>query len=87
MQQGLVVDLSTPLSLSAARLSIDHSLPLADSVMLATARGHEATLWTQDADFEGLEDVRLRFRSEKQTLRSLQNCTSYTISTTTYVNR
>ena len=58
MQQGLVVDLSTPLSLSAARLSIDHSLPLADSVMLATARAHEATLWSQDADFEGLEDVR-----------------------------
>ena len=58
MQQGLVVDLSTTLSLSAARLSIDHSLPLADSVMLATARAYEATLWTQDADFEGLEDVR-----------------------------
>ncbi len=58
MQQGFVVDLSTSLSLSAARLTIDHSLPLADSVMLATALAFEATLWTQDADFEGLQDVR-----------------------------
>ena len=58
MQQGLVVDLTAHLSLSAAKLSIDHQLPLADGVMLATARAHEATLWTQDADFEGLDDVR-----------------------------
>ena len=58
MQQGLVVDLSASLSLAAAKISIDHHLPLADSVILATARAHKATLWTQDADFEGLSDVR-----------------------------
>ena len=58
MQQGLVVDLSASLSLAAAKISIDHHLPLADSVILATARAHQATLWTQDADFEGLSDVR-----------------------------
>jgi predicted nucleic acid-binding protein len=33
-------------------------LPLADSVMLATAQAHAAGLWTQDADFAGLPGVR-----------------------------
>jgi len=62
MQQGQVVDLDAPLALAAAKLSADSKLPLADSVVLATARRHEATLWTQDADFEGLPDVRYRAR-------------------------
>jgi predicted nucleic acid-binding protein len=44
--------------LSAARLGADHKLPLADSVMLATAYQHDAVLWTQDRDFEGLKNVR-----------------------------
>ncbi len=57
MQQGKIVDLTSALSLSAARLSLEHQLPLVDSVILATARAFEATLWTQDADFEGLEGV------------------------------
>jgi len=52
------VDLDRALALEAARLSLEQSLPLADSIMLATARAHGATLWTQDADFEGLEGVR-----------------------------
>ena len=60
MQQGQVVDLDGPLALAAAKLSADSKLPLADSVVLATARQHEATLWTQDADFEGLPEVRYR---------------------------
>ena len=58
MQQGTVVDLSSALSLIAARISIEHRLPMADSIILATARAHEATLWTQDGDFEGLDGVR-----------------------------
>lgn len=60
MQQGALVELSAPLALSAATLSVQHRLPMADSVMYATARSHEATLWTQDADFEGLPRVRYR---------------------------
>lgn len=60
MQQGAVVDLSAPLALSAATLGVKHQLPLADSVMYATARAFDATLWTQDADFEGLPQVRYR---------------------------
>ena len=58
MHQGRVVDLDAPLALAAARLSAAERLPLADSVMLATARAIDATLWTQDSDFEGREAVR-----------------------------
>ena len=58
MQQGTVVQLTLPLALEAARTSASMGLPMADSVMLATARSFQATLWTQDADFEGIEGVR-----------------------------
>jgi predicted nucleic acid-binding protein len=57
MQQGMVVDLNTTLALSAAKLSVELRLPMADSVMLATARANKATLWTQDADFKNIEGV------------------------------
>lgn len=60
MQQGEVVDLTAPLALSAATLSVKHKLPVADSIMYATARAFAATLWTQDADFEHLPNVRFR---------------------------
>jgi predicted nucleic acid-binding protein len=62
MQQGTVVDLDAGLALNAARLSLDMKLPMADSVVLATARLHGATLWTQDSDFETLAGVRYRPR-------------------------
>ncbi len=65
MQQGQVVDLDSPLAVAAAKLSSDAKLPLADSVVLATARRHEATLWTQDADFDGLPGVRYRAKSRR----------------------
>lgn len=58
MHQGRVVELDGALALAAARLSVAKRLPLADSILLATARAHEATLWTQDADFEGRAGVR-----------------------------
>jgi len=58
MSQGRVVDLDAALSIAAARLSVAEKLPLADSVMLATARAFGATLWSQDADFKGLAGVR-----------------------------
>jgi predicted nucleic acid-binding protein len=60
MQQGTVVDLDARLAVTAARLSRDTGLPMADSVVLATARLHGATLWTQDADFKNLPEVRYR---------------------------
>ncbi|MCG3197521.1 MAG: type II toxin-antitoxin system VapC family toxin [Candidatus Omnitrophica bacterium] len=58
MRQGRVVDLDTALALSAAKLSVETGLPLADSVMLTTARRFRAILWTQDSDFQGIAGVR-----------------------------
>jgi predicted nucleic acid-binding protein len=58
MQQGRVIDLSVHLALAASRVSRAHGLPMADAIILATAREHDATLWTQDADFAGIEGVR-----------------------------
>jgi toxin FitB len=60
MHRGRVVDLTAPLALDAARLSRSIGLPMADSIMLATARAHGASFWTQDADFKDLPDVRFR---------------------------
>lgn len=57
MQQGQVIDLDSNLAISAAKLSADLKIPLADSVMLASARTNDATLWTQDEDFKGVEGV------------------------------
>ena len=58
MQLGEVVDLDSRLAIYAARLSLQTKLPMADSIVYATARTREATLWTQDEDFEGLDGVK-----------------------------
>jgi len=51
------VDLDTAIALNAAKLSVELKLPMADSVMLATAGAHDATLWTEDTDFKDVEGV------------------------------
>lgn len=58
MQQAAIADVTAPISMSAAQLSVESGLPMADSLILATARAHNAVLWTQDADFEGIHGVR-----------------------------
>lgn len=60
MKRGRVIDLDGDLAIMAADLSAEMRLPLADSVILATARSVRATLWTQDSDFEGLDEVEYR---------------------------
>jgi predicted nucleic acid-binding protein len=60
MLQGRVVELSAGLAVEAAKLSLEAGLAMADSIILATARSEDATLWTQDAHFEGLESVEFR---------------------------
>jgi len=52
-----VVNLDAAIALVAAKLSVDLGLPMADSVMLATAKAYNEMLWTQDADFRGVEGV------------------------------
>jgi toxin FitB len=58
MLQGTIVDLDTSIALEAAALSLELGLPMADSIVLATARLRNASLWTQDAHFRGIEGVR-----------------------------
>jgi len=60
MQQGRVVSLDVTMALEAAKVSSDYKLPLADSIILATAQEHNAVLWTQDADFYGLANVQYK---------------------------
>ena len=62
MQEGRVTDLTTSIALHAAHLSSVTGLPMADSIILATARDRDALVWTQDADFEGLDGVRFTAR-------------------------
>lgn len=57
MHQGQVVPLLADIALSAAKIGSEWKLPLADSVILATARAHGALVWTQDAHFKGLDNV------------------------------
>jgi predicted nucleic acid-binding protein len=57
MQKGRVVDFSAKLAMEASRLSLRHDLPMADSIILATARAFRCTIWTQDADFQDIEGV------------------------------
>jgi len=58
MQEGAVVDVTPDLAIVAAKIALDLKLPLADSVILATARLRQAVLWTQDADFAKIAGVK-----------------------------
>ncbi|MBW1715030.1 MAG: type II toxin-antitoxin system VapC family toxin [Deltaproteobacteria bacterium] len=58
MQKGTVVDLTTTLAIAASKLSLKHNLPMADSIILATANEFNATLWTQDSDFKNMGGVK-----------------------------
>jgi predicted nucleic acid-binding protein len=60
MRLGRVVALDEALASEAAVLGVRHRLPLADSIIYATARAHDAVVWTQDRDFEGLPGVEYR---------------------------
>ncbi len=58
MEQGRVIPLDAELAINAASFGLMYKLPLADSIIFATARKYNAVLWTQDSDFDGLEKVR-----------------------------
>ena len=62
MQQGMVVPIDANMAMSAARLSTELRLPMADALVLATARACDATLWTQDEDFRDLPGVKFKSR-------------------------
>ncbi len=58
MQKGTVVNLSTTLAIASSKISLEHGLPMADSIILATARSYDAILWTQDIDFKDIPGVK-----------------------------
>jgi predicted nucleic acid-binding protein len=58
MQKGKVVDLNMPLAIAASKLGLEYQLPMADSIILATAQEYKAVIWTQDSDFENLNNVK-----------------------------
>jgi len=58
MQKGTVVDLTVTLAIAASKLSLEKGLPMADSIILATAKAYDAILWTQDSDFRNMAGVK-----------------------------
>ena len=58
MRQGITKDFTAGLALQAAKISLEYKIPMADSIILATAHENEATVWTQDQDFKGIEGVK-----------------------------
>ncbi len=58
MNQGITVNLTDDLALQATKISLEYKIPMADSIILATARAHKAILWTQDRDFKDMENVK-----------------------------
>ena len=69
MRQGRVVDLTEDIALSAALISMNQKLPMADSLIYATARAHQATLWTQDEHFSNLPNVNYKEARPKTSQR------------------
>ena len=66
MKQGQVIELTANISMVAAKLSLEYSIPMADSIILATGRLYQATIWTQDADFKGLDGVKYNPTKKKK---------------------
>ena len=58
MQQEQLVDLDPEMAVTAAKISHEMKLPLVDAVIVAMARSHKATNWTQDADLQHVEGVK-----------------------------
>ena len=58
MSLGTVVELNRDIAIHAANISLELKLAMADSIILATARANNATLWTQDEHFKGLEGIK-----------------------------
>lgn len=58
MKRGHVISLDESLAVQAAECGLQFGLPLADSIIYATARKFDAVIWTQDADFKDLSGVK-----------------------------
>ncbi len=57
MRRAPVIDFNDARAIAAADVSSKHQLAMADAAMYAMALEYQATLWTQDADYQGLANV------------------------------
>ncbi len=58
MRKGTVVDLTSSLAVASSKISLENGIPMADSIIIATAKEYEATIWTQNSDFKNLKKVK-----------------------------
>jgi len=66
MSLGTIIDLDRQIAIHAAQLSNELKLAMADSIILASARAYDATLWTQDEHFKGIEGIKYKEKRSKQ---------------------
>tara|TARA_R110002124_G_C8962150_1_gene514179 strand:- start:2990 stop:3364 length:375 start_codon:yes stop_codon:yes gene_type:complete len=55
---GAIIDIDYQISLIASKTNAEHKLPMADSLIYATGVLNNAEIWTQDSDFENLDNVK-----------------------------
>ena len=58
MQKGKIVELTANIAINAAKLSLQNNIPMADSIIMATAQAYQCVIWTQDSDFQNIEGVK-----------------------------
>lgn len=81
MKEGHIVELTEDIALSAALISLKYKLPMADSLIYATARARDALLWTQDEHFKNLlgvnyKDAHLQGRVKTTEMKSVGKANS-----------
>ena len=64
LQQGRIIEVSPTIAINAAKQSNDLKLPMADSIILTTAQSLNATLWTQDSDFQNIVGVKYKAKQK-----------------------
>ncbi len=57
IEKGQIVELNSSISIAAAKISLKYKLPMADSIIYATAKSFKATVWTQNIELDGLANV------------------------------
>jgi toxin FitB len=63
MRRGTVVDITDARAIAASQAAHTHKLAMADAAMYSIAREFDATLWTQDVAYQGLEGVKFLAKS------------------------
>ena len=66
MSLGTIIDLDRQIAIHAAQISNELKLAMADSIILATARAYDATLWTQDEHFKSITGVKYKEKRSKK---------------------